>query len=98
MAATKEPGNTDLIFDEGSEWKVVEEISEESPHIGVPVLPQTFIVEAIYLRDLPRFVIATENGDTVPVAELQRDQKGDGFDGVVSSIDVVSHEQVVCVG
>ena len=28
---------------------------------------------------------------------LQSDEKGDSFDGVVPSVDVVAHEKVVCV-
>lgn len=42
-------------------------------------------------------MVAAEDGDAVPVAELHRDEEGDGLDGVVSSVDVVTHEEVVRV-
>jgi hypothetical protein len=30
--------------------------------------------------------------------DLERDEEGDGFDRVVPAVDIVAHEEVVCVG
>lgn len=87
----------DLVVDERGKWEVVEEIGEELPHIRIAVLAQTLVVEAVHLRNLSTLVVAAEDGDALGVADLQRDQEGDGLDGEVSTIDVVAHEEVVCV-
>jgi hypothetical protein len=88
---------THLVIDERSEGQKVEQISEESPNVGVPILAETLVVEPIHLRDLPRFVVPTENSDTVAVAKFESDEEGDRLDGIVSAIDVVPHEEVVGV-
>ena len=68
-----------------------------------------------HLGNLPRLVISTENGHTILVADLkkennnsayrkrerltnlQADEERHSLDGVVSTVDVVSHEQIVRV-
>lgn len=89
---------THLIVNQGGEGQVVEEIGEELPHVRIPVLPQTLVVEPVHLRDLSTLVVASQDRHTVSVANLQRDEEGDRLDTVVSSVDVVSHEEVVGVG
>jgi hypothetical protein len=42
----------DLLFYNCCEWEVVEQVSEEFPHVGVTVLAQALIVETIDLSDL----------------------------------------------
>lgn len=36
-----------LIFNHGCQWQVVEKLSEDFPHVGITVLSQALIVEAI---------------------------------------------------
>ena len=43
-------------------------------------------------------MVTTENGDAILIADFQGDEESDGLDGVVATIDVVTHEQVVGVG
>ena len=90
--------STDLVLDESGEGEVVEQIGEVSPYVGVSVLPQTFVVETVNLSDLTRFVVSSEDGDTVAVPQLHRDEESDGLDGIVSSVYVISHEEVVGIG
>ena len=80
----------DLVVDEGSEWEVIEEISEEFPDVGIAILAQALIVEAIDLCDLSRFVVAAEDGDSGGISDLKSYKKGDGLDGVVASVDIVA--------
>lgn len=87
----------DLVVNKCCERQVVEKIGEEFPHVGVSVLAQTFVVEAVNLGDLSALVVATEDGDALRVADLECDQQSDGLDGEVATIDVVSHEEVVGV-
>lgn len=48
--------------------------------------------------NLPGFVVASEDGDSMGVSNFERDEEGDGLDGVVATIDVIAHEEVVGVG
>ena len=80
----------DLVVDESSEREVVEEVGEVFPHICIPILPQTLIVEAVDLRDLSRFVIAAEDRDAGGVSDLERDKEGDSLNGVVAAVNVVA--------
>jgi hypothetical protein len=63
-----------LSFDNCSEREIVEKIGEVFPHICVAVLPQTLVVEAVDLSDLPRFVVASENGDPVLESDFETNQ------------------------
>jgi hypothetical protein len=80
----------DLVVDEGGEGQVVEEVGEVLPDVGVAVLAQTLVVEAVDLSDLAGLVVATKNGDALRVSNLESDEEGDGLDGVVATVDVVA--------
>lgn len=43
-------------------------------------------------------MVASEDGDSMGVSNFERDEEGDGLDGVVATIDVIAHEEVVGVG
>jgi len=84
-----------LVFDDSSQGQVIEQLSELLPDVGVTVLPQALVVEAVDLGDLSRLVIASQDRDTVLEAHLERDEKSDRLDTVVTAIDIVTHEVVV---
>mmetsp|Transcript_18688 Transcript_18688/g.56494 ORF Transcript_18688/g.56494 Transcript_18688/m.56494 type:complete len:285 (+) Transcript_18688:1016-1870(+) len=65
----------DLTLHQGSQGQVVKQISEALPDVGIPVLPQALIIEPIHLRNLPALVIASQDGDSVPIPHLQRNQQ-----------------------
>ena len=88
---------TYLFFNQGSQGKVIKEIGKVFPNIHVSVFHQAFVVEAVDLCDLPRFVIATKNGDAMSKPYFERHEKRDRLDRVVSSVDVVSHEEIICI-
>jgi hypothetical protein len=46
-----------LAVDECSEWKIVEKIGEVLPHVGVPVLAQTLVVEPVHLANTQNKII-----------------------------------------
>ena len=48
-----------------------------------------------HLSNLTAFVVSTQNSDSVAVAHLEADEQRDGFNGVVATVDVISHEEVV---
>lgn len=49
----------------------------------------------VHLSNLTTFVVSTQNGDSVAVAHLEADEQRDGLNGIVSTVDVISHEEVV---
>lgn len=51
----------------------------------------------LHLSDLSGLVVTSEDGDSILEADLKGHQEGHGLDRVVSSINVVAHEEVVGV-
>lgn len=80
----------DLVVDKGGEWEVVEEVGEVLPDVGVAVLAEALVVEAVDLGDLAGLVVSTEDGDALWVADLEGNEESDGLDGVVATVDVVA--------
>jgi hypothetical protein len=80
----------DLVFDEGGQRKEVEKVGEVFPDVCVAVLAQALVVEAVYLGNLAGFVVATEDGYALWVADFEGNEEGDGLDGEVATIDVVA--------
>lgn len=80
----------DLVLDKSGKREEVEEVGEVFPDICITVLSEAFVVETIDLGDLAGLVIATENGDALGVANFESNEKGDGFDGEVSTINVIA--------
>lgn len=72
--------STDLVLNECCEGEVIEKIGEVPPDVGVSVLPQALVVETVDLSNLARLVVASEDGDTIAISELHRDEESDGFD------------------
>lgn len=57
-----------LIINKGGEGKKVEEVGEESPDICVPVFAETFVVETVHLRYLPRFMVSAKDSHSIAIA------------------------------
>ena len=60
-----------LTVHQGGEGQVVEEVCEILPHVGIAVLTQALIIEAIDLSDLPRLVVSSQDGDTATIPHLK---------------------------
>lgn len=52
----------------------------------------------LHLCDLSALVVTSQYCDSILEANFQCDEKCDSLDTVVASIDVITHEQVVCIG
>lgn len=76
----------ELILHDCSERQVIKQLSEALPDIGVAVFAGALIIEAIDLSDLSGLMIASEDGDSIFVPDLECDEQGDSFYGVVSCI------------
>lgn len=88
----------DSVLHDGRHGEVVEGVGEVLPYVGVAVLSEAFVVEAVDLGDLATLVVAPEDGDAMTVPNLERHEERHGLQRVVSPIDVVAHEEVVRVG
>jgi hypothetical protein len=84
----------DLVVDKGGEGEVVEEIREVLPYVRVAIFAETLIIEPIDLCDLAGFVVATEDGDALRVSDFEGYKESDGFDGIVTSINIVALSDV----
>lgn len=80
----------DLVVDEGGEGKVVEEVGKVLPDIGVAILAEALVVEAVDLGDLAGLVVATEDGDALGVSNLEGDKEGYCLNRVVATVDIVT--------
>ena len=80
----------DLVIDEGSEWEIVEEVGEELPDVCIAIFAQALVVEAVHLCNLSGLVVTAKDGDSGGVSNLEGNEEGNGFDGVVASINVVA--------
>ena len=87
----------DLTNGQSSQRKVVEQVDEILSDVGVSVFSETLVVESRHLSDLAGLVIATQYRDAFAVADLKGHENCDGLDGVIASIDVVAHEEVISV-
>jgi len=85
----------DLVIDEGGKGEVVEEVCEVFPYVGVAILSEALVVEPVDLSNLAGFVVTTEDCDSLRVSDLEGHEEGDGFDRVVTSINIVAHEEIV---
>lgn len=69
----------DLVVNQGGERKIVEKIGKVLPDVGITILAQALVVEAVYLCDLARLVVAAQNGDAVGVSDLEGDEQSNSL-------------------
>lgn len=61
-----------LLVNQRGERQVVEQVCEVLPDVGVAVLPQTLVIEAVDLCDLSRLVVPSQDGDSLWETNLNR--------------------------
>ena len=79
-----------MVVDEGGEREEIKEIGEEAPDVGVAVLAQALVVEAVHLRDLPRLVVPANQRYAVWVADFEAEEEQEGFERVEAAVDEVA--------
>jgi hypothetical protein len=68
------------VLHNGCEWEVIEQVREHLPNISGPVLPQTFVVKSVHLRDLPALMVSAQNVNSVLEPDFQRYKQCYGLD------------------
>lgn len=86
-----------LLIDDSGNGEAVEHITEGLPELDV-VPAATLIVEAINTIDACALMVATEDEEVLRIADLEGKEEADGLDGLSSTVDVVTQEEVVCIG
>lgn len=64
-----------MSINQGSERQVVKQVCEVLPDVGIAVLPQALIIEAVDLRDLPRLMVSSQDGDSLLKTNLDGKSK-----------------------
>ena len=85
-------------FNNSSEWKTVKDICAHLPDIRVTVLSQAFVVEAVGLGCLAGFVVTAKHCYAGRVTDFECDKDEECLEGVKATIDVIAHEEIVCLG
>ena len=75
--------------------QIIKGVGKVLPDVGVAVFSQALVVKAVDLSDLTALVVSAEDGDSRFVAHFEGHEKSDRFEGIVSAVDVVAHEQII---
>ena len=84
----------DFSLNNGANAQIVEHLGAIFLRVGVSVLADGLVVEAVHRRDLSCLVVAAEKSDMSRILQLEAEQQLEGLDGVVAAINEVSHENV----
>lgn len=87
----------DLLVDNGGNRQAVEAIGEGLPELDV-VAALALIVESVDTVDRGAFVVTAENEEVFGVFDLVRKQQADGLERLLATVDIVTKEEVVCLG
>ena len=86
-----------LILDDSCQRQIVKEVSQVFPNVSIAILSETFVVESVDLCDLTTFMVSAENCDTFLKSYFEADEKCDCLYRVVSTVDIIAHEKVICI-
>jgi len=87
----------DLLINDGGNGQAVEAVGKCLPQLDV-VASLALIVEAVDAVDGGTLVVAAENEEVLGVLDLVGQEKADGLEGLLATVDVVTEEKVVCLG
>ena len=86
-----------FLVDEGRNGQTVEAVSEDFPQLDA-VAPLALIVEAVDAVDRGAFVVASQQEEVLWVLNLVSKEEADCLERLLSTVDVVSKEEIVGVG
>jgi hypothetical protein len=72
--------------DYGAQCEIIKDLAAPPPDVGARVLALTLVIEAVYLRDLTRFVVAADQGNALWVADFECEEEEERFDAVESAV------------
>ena len=83
-----------FAFHNCSDSKIIEDFGTVFPWVGVSILSDRLIVEAVDGGDLPSLVVASQQGDVGWVLHLEAQEQLEGFDRIEATINEITHEDV----
>ena len=83
-----------LLVDDGSDGKAVEAIGESLPKFDV-VPSLALIIEAVDSVDRCALVVASEQEEVLRVLDLVGEEEANGLERLLSSVNVISKEEIV---
>ena len=87
----------DLSLNDGTNTEVVENFCAVLPRVGISVLSNGLVIEAIDGGDLSGLVVTSQEGDVSWVLQLQAQEKLECLNRVEPSVHKVAHENIACV-
>lgn len=84
----------DLLVDDGGNRQAVEAVGESLPQLDV-VAPLALVVETVDTVDGCALVVTAEDEEVLRVLDLVREKQADGLERLLSTVDIVTEEQVV---
>ena len=84
----------DLVVDQGRNRHAIEDVLELFPDAN-RVATLAFIIETIDTVDLTALVVASQEEEVLLKLDFVSEEQDDGLKGVLSSVDIVTKEQIV---
>lgn len=84
----------DLLINDGGNGQAVEAVGKSLPKLDV-VAPLALVVETVDTVDGRALVVAAQNEEVLGVFDLVCQQKADGLERLLATVDVVTEEEVV---
>lgn len=84
-----------FVVDNSSECQTIENLGTASPYIQTPILSDTLVIKPINLSDDSRFVVSSQEGDSVFVSHFQSQEKQESLNTIFSSVNIIAHKDVV---
>jgi hypothetical protein len=82
----------DFVVNNRSQGKVIKNVCAVPPDVCGTILPQALIVKAVDLCNLSRLMVAPNKRNSFGIPDFKSQQKQEGFNAVVSSVDKVTHK------
>jgi len=86
-----------LIVNNCSKSQTIEDFGTASPNVQASVLSDTFIIKSVNLSDDSALMVSSEKSNSVFISDFQSDEQQKSLDTIFSTIDIISHENVIWV-
>lgn len=86
-----------LLINDGSNGQAVEAVRESLPELDV-VATLALVVEAVDAVDGSALVVSAKDKEVLWILDLVRKEQADGLERLLSTIDIVTQEEVVGLG
>ena len=87
----------DLFVDDGGNGEAIEAVGKGLPQLDV-VPPLAFVVESVDAVDGRALVVSAQDEEVLGILDLVCEEKADCFERLLSAINVVAEEEVICFG